>query len=618
MENQPGLFDPIFISDKLNERPYQKDCRLAVLEDFKTYRKCLVVSATATGKTVIMSHIIATIKGGGRVLCLAHRQELITQMRDKIESITGVRPAVEMAEERADRWNKSRVVVGSIQTQVAGKEGRKRMHQFNPEDFELIIVDESHRILSPSYRQVVDYYLGGNPKCKLIGFTATPKRASGEAMGKVFEKVSFNYPMISAIDDGWIVKPEIMPVRVDSLDYSSVRTTAGDLNGADMDRVLNFEKVLHGMACPLLGFKPGTFEVEPDNPIGGKQCLVFCSSVRHATRLSEILNRHRPDSARVVSEKTPKEHRKQLFVSYAHKEFQFLCNVGIVTEGTDLPGVEVVALCGATKSSGLFEQMVGRGVRPEHAIAEVLNKLISADERKNCIASSNKKELIVYDFYGNAGKHKLASVMDILGGDYSEEVKERANKIARESTAKSKLPADIMEALKKADDEIKEEIRQAKLKEEEEARARRHIFANVQYTVGRMNVFDLYDLHVPPVRTQYQEPPTQRMVDFLESRGIDASSISRGEAGKMIGQMKSKLTIGQAKYLSKLGYGDEEIKGLSPRDAAVLITKTKQMGGRRQSASSDDITIPDFVDSSWINTRARMTVDSGGIEIPEF
>ena len=606
METQPGLFDPIFISDKLNERPYQKACRLAVLEDFKTYRKCLVVSATATGKTVIMSHIIATIQGGGRVLCLAHRQELITQMRDKIESITGVRPAVEMADERADRWNKSRVVVGSIQTQIAGRDGKKRMHQFSPEDFDLIIVDEGHRAVSASYLKAIDYYLGGNPKCKLLLFTATPDRSDRKALGRVVEKVSFVYPMLSAINDGWIVAPKTQTISIRSLDYSSVRTTAGDLNGGDLERVLSFEEVLHGMAVPLL------------ERSGNKQTLVFCASVSHAKRLSEILNRHKPGSSFVVSDKTPKEHRKQLFVSFAHKEFQFLCNVGIVTEGTDLPGVEVIALCRPTKSRALFEQMIGRGVRPDHSISETLNKMGSAEERLNLIANSEKPACAILDFHGNAGKHKLVTVADILGGDYSDKVKERAVKIAKDKSDKTGLPSDIMDALKKADEEIKEEIRQAKMKEEEEARARRHIFAKVDYVVGEMDVFNLYDLHVPPVRTNYQEPPTQRMIDFLETRGIDASNISKGEAGKLIGQMKAKLTLGQAKYLAKLGYADDEIKGLSPRDAAILITKTKQRGPRVVTMGrhgTDSIVVPEFVDSGYLNRQYQNAVE---IEVPEF
>ena len=98
-------------------RPYQQAARDAVERDWEEgYRRTLLVLPTGTGKTVVFSKILEDrVRLGDRCLILAHRGELLDQAADKLLQVTGLRCAVEKAEETCmDSW--FRCAVGSIQS----------------------------------------------------------------------------------------------------------------------------------------------------------------------------------------------------------------------------------------------------------------------------------------------------------------------------------------------------------------------------------------------------------------------------------------------------------------------------------------------------------------------
>ena len=137
---------------------------------------------------------------------------------------------------------------------------------------------------------------------------------------------------------------------MDGLDYNQVRTTAGDLNARDLAAVMEKEHHLHAICTP-------TLEIA-----GTKKTLVFAASVAAAERMCEIFNRHKP-CARWLCGKTPKADRRQMIAGFAAAEFNILVNVGVLTEGFDDPGIEVIVMARPTKSQALWIQMVGRGSR---------------------------------------------------------------------------------------------------------------------------------------------------------------------------------------------------------------------------------------------------------------
>ena len=514
-------------------RPYQVAAVEGVFEAWRSARSTLLVQPTGTGKTVTFAHVINRMSAG-RALVLAHREELVFQAADKIARVTGQTPDVEMAEMRADSGllGRPRVVVSSIQTQCAGRNGDSRMKRFDPQEFSLLVVDEAHHATAPTYRRVLEYY-GQNPDLKILGVTATPDRHDEEALGQVFDSVAFDYELLDAIRDGWLVPIKQRAVVVDGLDYSSIRTTAGDLNGADLAKVMEYEETLHGIAHP-------TVELA-----AGRKTLVFAASVAHAERLCEIFNRHQSGCARFVTGTTPKDERRGMLADYAAGKFQILANVGVATEGFDEPGIQVVVMARPTKSRALYAQMSGRGTRP---LPGLVDGPVTAEARLAAIATSAKPACEIVDFVGNSGRHKLVTTADILGGNCSDEVVARARAKAEEADGAA---VDMAEALVDAERELAEERERAR---------RAAIRAKARYSCQVVDPFEVF--HVEPWRERGWDKgrqPSEKMLALLEKNGIDTRSLTFTQAKQLVGEIINRYETKQCSYkqarlLARYGY----------------------------------------------------------------
>ncbi|MEI6789327.1 MAG: DEAD/DEAH box helicase family protein, partial [bacterium] len=225
-------------------RSYQDEAVRRIESEWQTSRSTLLVLPTGAGKTVTFAEIIRRAFPR-RALVLAHRKELVYQARDKIATMTGWRVDVEMGDSRADMgcmFGGPRVVVSTIQTQSSGGDGGGRMTRFDPRLFGVVVVDEGHHSTSPQWRRVLEWYTAGNPDIRVLGVTATPDRADEESLGQVYNTVAFDYEIADAINDGWLLPVVQQMVNVQGLDFSQCRTTAGDLNGADLAKVMEYEE----------------------------------------------------------------------------------------------------------------------------------------------------------------------------------------------------------------------------------------------------------------------------------------------------------------------------------------------------------------------------------------
>lgn len=542
-------------------RNYQRNASDAVFREWRESGSTLVVMPTGTGKTVLFADILRR-SFPRRGLVLAHRQELIFQACDKISRAARLKCEVEMGEYRAHTdgglFGRAQVVVSTIQTQTAGGDGGGRMTKFDPTHFGVLVIDEAHHACSPSYRRVLDYFRAGNPNIKILGVTATPDRADEEALGQVFETVAFDYEILDAIHDGWLVPIEQQMVSVDGLDYSGIRTTAGDLNGADLAAVMESERNLQGIAGPSIEI------------IGSRRALVFTSSVKCAETICEIFNRHRSGMAAWVCGKTPKDDRRRILSEFSSGKVQVVCNCGVLTEGFDDPGVEVVIMGRPTKSRSLYSQMVGRSTRP---LPGVVDGPETPEERREAIAGSAKPSALIVDFVGNSGRHKLVTSADILGGNVSDEAVERAISKAR----KSGRPVRMAEVLDEEEERIKEERRLA-----EEARKAR-LVARAKYSTQSIDPFDVFQVEpVKPRGWDAGKQLTEKQRAMLARAGIDPDSLPYSQAKQMIGELinryeKKLCTLSQAKVLRRFGYQTD----VSFEKASELITAIKNNGWKR-------------------------------------
>ena len=356
-------------------RPYQRQGDAAITRELEiaNRRSTLLVQATGTGKTVAFcERVLRNKTRGGRTLILAHRDELIQQPRRKLE-VLGVFADVEKGKQRASL--NAKVVIASVQS-LRGA----RLARFARDHFDLVIIDEAHHAMAAGYRAILDHFA----EAKVLGVTATPDRADGKALGEVFESVAFRYEVRQAIREGYLVPIVARRIVVESVDLSTVATRAGDFAQAELAAVMETERAVRGVITPLL-------ELARARPT-----VVFGVDVAHARLLSDRINELQPGTARWLSGETDEREREQTLGDFADGKFQFLCNCDVLTEGWDAPNVECVALAAPTTSRGRYVHRAGRGTRPS--------------------PETGKRDLLLLDFTGTAGKHRLAGPIDCLAG----------------------------------------------------------------------------------------------------------------------------------------------------------------------------------------------------------
>lgn len=498
----------------MQPRPYQLACAESVRKELCNHPSTLVEMATGTGKTVLFSHLAKDWPG--RVMIIAHREELVRQAADKLLAITGERPGVEMADERVDEGSFARpkVVVASVQTlALAGRQGK-----FKPNEFGLLVIDEAHHAPASTYRKVIAHFRQ-HDGCKVLGVTATPKRADEVALGQVFESVAFRYGIEAAVDDGWLVPVVQQCVEVDGLDFSKVREVAGDFREGELEEILTQEEPLHEMAAPIVEMAKG------------RSTLVFCCTVKHAQLMAAVLERYQGSSVRWLSGATPREERARVVEAFRAGEVQFLCNCSLFLEGFDAPNTAVVAMARPTKSIVLYAQVLGRGTRP---LPGIVDRHDTPQRRKAAIRASRKPSMLALDFVGNAGRHKIVTAADVLGGRYGIPVRE----YARKTVSEEKRPVAVEEALERAQAELD-------LLEEERER-RRKIVARAHYRAREVSPF----VGGAPVAT------------------VDKPAIGTA-------------TEGQIRYLCRLGVSESTARGYSKRQASAVIDKLLEKGEKR-------------------------------------
>ncbi len=548
----------------MKARPYQSRCINAVRDAFESHGSTLVVLPVGAGKTYVFSRVVELMtRNGGRAMILAHRRELIAQAAASIERVTGSRPAIEMADQQADLggaalFNRSPVVVASKDS-LRGM----RLRKFDWSQFRLIVTDEAHHAAARSYRSIYDHAREKNPDIKHLGVTATPTRNDGKGLAAIFDSVAFQMDIIHMIHAGWLVPVRQQYVRVTGLDFSGLRTIAGDLDQSALSAMLEKEKPLHQMVSP-------TMEI-----VGDRRTLVFAASVSHAERIAEIMNRHRPNCAEFVSGKTPGDERAAIFERFGSGRTQFLVNVGIATEGWDDPatdgrGVQVIAMMRPTKSTGLYCQMIGRGTRP---LPGTVDGLESNEERCAAIAASNKPGMLVLDYVGNAGRHRLVSAIDILGSDSSDDAVSRGKR-----KIKPGEEYDVGAALEEAEADAEREAERREQERELREAATRMLHEQRAALTAKAS-FQLEEINHGEAAAPVPQRPvwhhirtaTPPQVGMLVREGHPRELVERltvAQASEMIdGIMQGPPTKFQIQRLEKMGLDPSRYTRAAARDA---------------------------------------------------
>ena len=344
-------------------RPYQEEAIQAVVDNLCAgVRRQLLVLATGLGKTVIAANLPTALKAlqPGKLLFIAHRNELLTQAMDKISTWNPtLKVGLEKAESHADPTCD---VIVACNASI-GRAGSTRMDNFW-DDIGTIVIDEAHHSIGSSYMNILEASGILKPESTklLIGLTATPKRHNRNKKGmtgtlddedeilslkSVFDKVTYSFPIRKGIKQGYLAPLHGFRINTKT-NLDNVKTTAGDFQVDQLSNAVNTEE---RNAQVVKAWK--------DN-IHDKQTLCFTVDVQHAKDLADVFL-HNGVLAQPIYGDDPKRAEKlQWFES---GKVQVLCNCALLTEGFDSPSVACIVLARPTKSSSLYTQMVGRGTR---------------------------------------------------------------------------------------------------------------------------------------------------------------------------------------------------------------------------------------------------------------
>ena len=484
-------------------RDYQISAVESAIAELADHRATLVMLATGCGKTQVACELIRRTRG--RSLFIAHRDELLAQASTRIEQFTGVTPEREQAGSYAFRSGVA-PVVASIQSLSRPH----RLEAFDRNAFELVIVDEVHHATASTYRRVIDHFAGA----KIVGLTATPDRSDGSALGKILESVACQYDLAAAIADGWLCQVITRRVVVAGLDFSRIKTVAGDLSASELATVMEQEGALHEIAAPTVELSEG------------RKTIVFASSVAHAERLAEIINRYSGrDVAMSINGETDRDMRRLRLREFADGRWQYLCNCGIATEGFDSPGTSCVVMGRPTKSRSLYAQMLGRGTRGG----------------ARCPVG-DKTDLLVLDFVGNSGRHSLVSAVDLLAGSADDDEIARAKAWAEQS----ERPVEVGEAIAQARAARAAEI--AKIT----AEARRGVVGVASYRVEATDPFSTLGVKRDYLTQRYGMSPASDAQIAAVARALGKilppPDLSKHEASHLLQAFADRRQRGLATY----------------------------------------------------------------------
>jgi ATP-dependent helicase IRC3 len=382
----PGATTSSWVADRVRShqpivslRDYQDEAVDAVAtRTAEGKQRLMVVLPTGAGKTVVFGALAWSwlADGMGRVLVLAHRDELIAQAVAKMSlwiprHLIGI---VKAARNEVD----APVVVASVQT----LRNDRRLEQVG--QFGLVVVDEAHHASADSYKKILTElgaFRGDGPI--VVGVTATPKRGDGVQLDDVFEEIAYARTYSEMVARGYLA-PVVSKV-FDLIEHTVIKPKLG----IDGDYA---EGWLEGVM--LKANAPDKILDAWKREAPGRPTIVFTPTVSVAKAVAETFDAAGVPSA-WVSGSMPLTDRRAALEGLASGRIRVVANCAVLTEGFDEPSVSCIVVGRPTMNETLYIQMVGRGTRlhPE----------------------SNKRECVVLDMVGCADQLRLDALVE-LGG----------------------------------------------------------------------------------------------------------------------------------------------------------------------------------------------------------
>ena len=306
----------------------------------------LVVMATGLGKTWLAAFDSATFDTVGdgdvttrfaRTLFVAHREEILRQSRDVFRV---VRPGADLGLFHGDeKQPDAEVVFASIQTLS------RRLHEFAPDAFDYVVIDEFHHAAANSYRALIDHF---QPKF-LLGLTATPERMdAADLMALCGDNLVFDCGLVEGID-----RSALVPFH-----YWGIKDVANFEHIPWRNGRFDTELLTNAVATEARAQQ----SIDEWRTKCGERTIGFCVSVTHADFIAEFF-RQRDVVAVSVHSGPSSADRRQAVDDLRTGVTQVLFAVDVFNEGVDIPEIDSVMMLRPTESPVIFLQQLGRGLR---------------------------------------------------------------------------------------------------------------------------------------------------------------------------------------------------------------------------------------------------------------
>lgn len=330
--------------------PHQADMVGRLRRSIAKHRAAILQAAPGTGKTRCAKWMLGAAANRepkpdqtGKSLFAVHRRGLVDNASNSFSESPGLPHGILMS---GVEHNASRAVqVASIDTLLSWFcEGGSYSWD---ETFDLIVFDEAH-----SHHSKLQTFLTAHNKRRadnglgqpyVIGLTATPQ---AQGLADIYQEIVRGPETQWLIDNGFLSpyryfratqgKLGLLVKRGDEYTKDSVSNAMEGLSG---DLVRDWKKFAEGRAT--VGFFPRR---------------------THAKEAQEAL-RKAGVNAEYVDGETDDDRRQMLYKWLNDGTIEYLCNVGVVERGTDIPRVGCVQMCTAVGNVVRWLQMIGRGSR---------------------------------------------------------------------------------------------------------------------------------------------------------------------------------------------------------------------------------------------------------------
>ncbi|MCX0352785.1 DEAD/DEAH box helicase family protein, partial [Clostridium perfringens] len=335
--------------------------------------KALLISSTGTGKTYLSAFELRNFNPK-KALFVVHREQLAKQALNSFKNVFGDTKTMGILSGNIKEFDKD-ILFSTVQT--LSKDDT--LSSFKKDDFDYIIIDEVHRAGAASYQKFIDYF---TPKF-LFGMTATPERNDDFDIFKAFDhNIAYEIRLQQALEEDLLCPFHYFGI-------SDIIVDGKELNDkTDFNLLTSEDRVKHII-------EKINFYGYSGNRVKG---LIFCSNQKEAFKLSELFNIHGFNTVALTGDNSQNEREdaiNRLEQDEKENSLDYIFTVDIFNEGVDIPSVNQVIMLRPTKSSIVFIQQLGRGLR-------------------KC---DSKEYVVILDFIGNYTNNFLIPIA--LSGDRS-------------------------------------------------------------------------------------------------------------------------------------------------------------------------------------------------------